>query len=185
MARRHHGGLPGPRDRPAGQYPAGQGQAAPKFALQPPHRVPEVHQPEGEHLCRRRHRARHLGADARRDEYDRIPVHLCAPVPPRLALCGHHGVRLRALLRHVGDRAGVRLLSQRTPGTAADAEPAALPPAATEDHRQCHVDRRAETAAGGLGRLDHVAAGSEQGRRGRRVAALDGERPGHGVEPHL
>ncbi len=185
MARGHHGGLPGPRGRPAGQHSAGQGQAAPEFAVQPPHRLPEVHQPEGEHLMPPMAPSSPLGADARRDEHDRIPVHLRAPVPPGLALCGHHRVRLRALLRHLRDRAAVRRLSRGAPGAAADAEPAALPPATTEDHQQRHVDGRAETAAGGLGRLDHLAAGSEQGRRGRRVPAVDRQHPRHGVEPHL
>ena len=83
------------------------------------------------------------------------------------------------------DRAAVRRRPVIASEAPADVEPAALPPTATVDHRQRLAERGTPTPERGLAGPDDTATGRQQGRGGRGDPAVDRERPGHGVEPHL
>ena len=148
----------GPRGGAAGQYPAGQGQAAAVVALQSADRVTAVHQPARHDLRRGRHRPGQVGQDAGRDGHLGLSLSVRPPIPPRPAVRRHHGVRLRAVLRDVRHRGAVRLVPGPAPTTAADAEPTALPAAATADDRQRDAHRRAFAAECGRAGPDHAAA---------------------------
>ena len=185
MARGHHGRLPRPRGGATGEHPVGQGQVAAVVALQSPRRVAALHQSAGHDLRRGRNRPGQLHPDAGRHGQSRLSVQLRAAVPPGPPLRGDHGVRLGALLRDLWHRGGVRLLPGAAPATTPDAEPAALPRAAGDDDRQRASHRPALTAEHGMAGLDDVAAGRQQGRRGRGDPAVDRQHPGHGLQSHL
>ena len=186
LARRHHGGLPGPGGRPAGQHPAREGEAAADLAVQSAGRprsststrAGSISAADGTVLAQSVPTP--AGTDTRR-----LSVHYVRQYPQGPLYAGDHRVRLRPLLRHRRHRAAVRRLPvahQQPPQTLSQLLFRQQQPLTTDN---VDAERRAAAPERGLAGPDDAAAGREQGRGGRGDPAVDGERPGHGVEPHL